>query len=178
MTVVQIRPARLDEVSTLNAFIARSARALSRGYYSDADIEALVAHVFGVDTQLIHDTSYFVVERDSALIACGGWSDRRTLFGGDQTKTAEDPRLDPACDAARIRAFFVDPDCARTGVGRILLAHAEDAARAKGFHRAALMATLPGVPFYERSGYHAVERVEHPVHGGLHVNFVRMERSL
>ena len=173
-----IRPARLDEVPALNTLIARSARALSRGYYTEAETEALIAHVFGVDSQLIHDGSYFVVERNAAFLACGGWSDRRTLFGGDQTKSAEDPRLDPSCESARIRAFFVDPSCARSGIGRALLSHAEDAARAKGFHRASLMATLPGVPFYEREGYHAVERVGHRMPDATTVAFVRMERSL
>jgi len=151
-----IRPARLDEVPALNALIARSARALSRGYYTEAETEALVAHVFGVDSQLIHDGSYFVVERNAAFLACGGWSDRRTM-------SAEDPRLDPSCESARIRAFFVDPSCARSGIGRALLSHAEDAARAKGFHRASLMATLP---------------VGHRMPDATTVAFVRMERSL
>ncbi len=175
--MAQIRPARLDEVKCMNALIARSARALSCGYYTGAEIEALVTYVFGVDTQLILDGSYYVVEQSGTMLACGGWSNRRTMFGGDQTKSGDDPRLDPDTDSARIRAFFVNPDCARTGIGRALLVHAENAARAKGFRHASLVATLPGVPFYEREGYDVVDHVEHVLPDATRVKFVRMERS-
>lgn len=174
----QIRPALLTEVPALNALIAASAHELSVGYYTPAQIESLITHVFGVDTQLLLDGTYFVVERDGALVACGGWSGRRTLFGGDQLKDARDPLLDPATEAARIRAFFVHPRWARQGIGRALLAHCEAAALAAGFSRAELMATLPGEPLYRALGYVALETVTHDLPDGRSVNFVRMGRPL
>ena len=111
-------------------------------------------------------------------MACGGWSARNTLYGGDQTKEGGDPRLDPATDAARIRAFFVDPDHARQGLGRALLRHAESAARAAGFRRLTLMATLPGEPMYRALGYLPLEEVVHPLPGGLEVRFIHMARAI
>lgn len=111
-------------------------------------------------------------------MACGGWSARQTLFGGDQAKAALDHRLDPAVDAARIRAFFVDPGAARQGLGRRLLRHCESEAHRAGFRRCELMATLPGEPFYRTEGYRALEPVSHPLPDGQHIRFVRMERSL
>jgi GNAT superfamily N-acetyltransferase len=174
----RLRVARLDEVGRLNALIAASARALSRGYYSPRQIEALIAQVFGVDTQLLADRTYYVIERDGELLACGGWSHRRTLFGGDQAKGATDPGLDPGTEAARIRAFFVHPAGARRGLGRRLLAYCESEAHRAGFHRAELMATLPGEPLYRAAGYESLERVEYALSGCEAVEFVRMGRSL
>jgi GNAT superfamily N-acetyltransferase len=173
-----LRPARLTEVPALNALIAASARALSRGFYTPAETDLLIRHVFGVDTQLITDQTYFVIERDGALAACGGWSARRTLFGGDQAKETLDPLLDPATEAARIRAFFVRPEWARQGLGRRMLHHAESCARAAGFGRVELMATLPGEPFYRAAGYESLEPVSHRLPGGETVPLVRMGRAL
>jgi GNAT superfamily N-acetyltransferase len=173
----QIRPATLTEVPALNVLIAASAKALSRGYYTPAQIESLITHVFGVDTQLILDGTYFVIEGDNRLAACGGWSGRRTLFGGDQTKGASDPLLDPDREPARIRAFFVHPARAREGLGRRLLAHCEAAAREAGFRNAELMATLPGVPLYAALGYEELEPVTHHLPDGTSVSFIRMGRS-
>ena len=158
--------------------MALSAEQLSRGYYTPAQIESLIIHVFGVDTQLLIDGTYYVIERDERLVACGGWSRRRTLFGGDQAKDTSDPVLDGATEAARIRAFFVHPGYARQGLGRKLLVHCEAAARAAGFHRAELMATLPGVPLYRALGYESLESVIHRLPDGLSVEFVRMGRVL
>lgn len=173
-----IRRALLAEVPSLNALIVASATELSRGYYSQAQIESLITHVFGVDTQLLIDGTYYVIEREGRLVACGGWSGRRTLFGGDQTKGGSDPVLDPTTEAARIRAFFVDPTHARQGLGRNLLQHCEAAARAAGFSRAELMATLPGEPLYRALGYHALESVRHELPDGQTVDFVRMGKTL
>lgn len=173
-----IRLAHLDDVPSLNALIVESADALSRGFYRPDEIDALITHVFGVDTQLIRDGTYFVIEQESTLVACGGWSARRTLFGGDQAKALADPRLDPASEAARIRAFFVHPSVARRGLGRRLLVHCEAAAVAAGFRRAELMATLPGEPLYRAVGYSALECVAHLLPDGQAVAFVRMGRSL
>jgi len=150
---------------------------LSRGYYTPAQVESLITNVFGVDTQLLLDGTYYVVECDARLVACGGWSRRATLFGGDQTKGSGDPLLDPATDAARVRAFFVHPSRARQGLGRKLLAHCEAEARAAGFGRAELMATLPGEPLYRALGYEALESVSHHLPDGQSVDFVRMGRD-
>lgn len=178
MASPSIRPARLEEIPELNRLIEESARALSRGFYSPTETEALIRYVFGVDTQLIHDGSYYVVEQEGRIVACGGWSARRTLFGGDQSKESADPALDPAHEPARIRAFFVHPEVARKGLGALLLEHCESAARDAGFLRTELMATLPGVPFYERAGYLPLESVSHPLLDGSRAPFVRMGRSL
>ena len=116
-----IRHAIPGDIPVLQQLIALSARGLGVGYYTPAQTESAIKYVFGVDTQLLIDGTYFAVEEDGEIIACGGWSKRSTLFGGDQFKTVADPLLDPAKDAARIRAFFVHPDKARLGVGRMLL---------------------------------------------------------
>lgn len=173
-----VRLARLDEIEELNTMIAESADVLSRGYYSVAQIGSLITHVFGVDTQLVLDASYFVIERDEQPVACGGWSARRTLFGGDQAKDENDPMLNPATDAARIRAFFVRPSAARQGLGRKLLHHCEAAADAAGFSRTELMATLPGVPLYTALGYEVIEPIDYALPNGISVPFVRMGRTL
>lgn len=178
MSAGLIRRALLTEVPSLNALIVASATELSRGYYSQAQIESLITHVFGVDTQLLIDGTYYVIEREGRLVACGGWSGRRTLFGGDQAKNGNDRVLDPGSEAARIRAFFVDPAHARQGLGRALLQHCESAARAAGFRRAELMATLPGEPLYRALGYQAVEPVLHHMPDGQTVDFVRMGKTL
>jgi GNAT superfamily N-acetyltransferase len=173
-----LRPAQLSEIAALNRLIAVSARILSKDYYSAQQIEALITHVFGVDTQLIEDDTYYVIERVGELVACGGWSHRRTLFGGDQAKIARDLDLDPRTEAARIRAFFVVPAAVRQGLGRRLLSHCEEQARIANFHRMELMATLPGEPLYRALGYEPLERVRHPLPGCEAVEFVRMGRSL
>ncbi|HEV8357779.1 MAG TPA: GNAT family N-acetyltransferase [Gemmatimonadales bacterium] len=173
-----MRPARPEELEPLNDLITESARVLSAGFYSARQIEALIRHVFGVDTQLILDRTYYVIERGGGLVACGGWSHRRTLFGGDQAKADSDADLDPGSEAARIRAFFVHPAAARQGLGRRLLSHCESEAYGAGFGRLELMATLPGEPFYRAAGYEALERVRHPLPDVPPVELVRMGRSL
>ncbi|PZU07287.1 MAG: GNAT family N-acetyltransferase [Sphingomonas sp.] len=172
-----IRPARRDEIPTLEAMIAASARVLSRGFYSEEETEAAIEHVFGVDTDLVDDGTYLIVEDEGRLLGCGGWSRQRTLFGGDRFAARTPGFLDPAIDAARIRAFFVAPEAARRGVGAALLAACEDRARAAGFTRAALMATLPGVPFYARHDYVAGEAIEQMC-GDCPVRFIAMTKDL
>jgi GNAT superfamily N-acetyltransferase len=173
-----LRPAQVAEVPELNRLIAASARGLSGAWYTARQIDALITQVFGVDTQLLADQTYYVIERARQLVACGGWSHRRTLFGGDQAKTPRDPDLDPRSDAARIRAFFVHPAAARQGLGRRLLEYCEAQALAAGFARTELMATLPGVPLYQAAGYLPLERVTHELKDCGPVEFVRMGRSL
>jgi GNAT superfamily N-acetyltransferase len=173
-----VRPAVHAEIPMLEALIETSARILSRGHYDEAEIEAAVAYVFGVDSDLVDDGTYLVAEGPGgAIIGCGGWSKRRTLFGGDQAGGRDSGQLNPATDAARIRAFFTAPGYERQGVASRLLAACENAAREAGFLRAALMATLPGLPFYSAHGYRAGEALDHPC-GGTAVPFVPMEKAL
>jgi GNAT superfamily N-acetyltransferase len=151
-------------------------RGLSEGHYTPAQVEAALVHMFGVDTQLVADGTYYVVEGDGALAAAGGWSARRTLFGGDQFKREADPRLDPATEPARIRAFFVHPSYARRGLGRALFDRCRADAESAGFASLELMATLPGVPLYRALGFVPHERHDVPV-GALALPCVRMTRS-
>jgi len=154
-----LRRATLADVSALDALIDRSVRGLGAAYYTPGEIEAGLRHVFGVDTQLVIDGTYYLIEHDAVPVACGGWSGRQTLFGGDQHKSGADARLDPSHAPARIRAFFVDPAHARRGLGRRLYQECADAARAAGFQSLELMATLPGVPLYAALGFDAHEHV-------------------
>ncbi|MDO7885617.1 GNAT family N-acetyltransferase [Hymenobacter cheonanensis] len=175
---VHTRPARLGEVAELNALIEQSVRQLSVAYYAPAQIDSALRYVFGVDTQLIIDGTYYVAEIDGHLAGCGGWSRRHTLYGGDQHKVAADPLLDPAQDAARIRAFFVHPSWARQGVGRAILAVCEAAARQAGFQRLELAATLPGEPLYAALGYAAGARLSPVLPDGQTLPIVQMHKQL
>lgn len=175
---LRVRPATAADVDVLRALITRSARALSAGHYTEAEAEAAIRYVFGVDTQLVADGTYLVAELDGAIAGCGGWSRRRTLYGGDQHKASEDPLLDPARDAARIRAFFVAPECARRGVASALMRACAAAAHAAGFRRLELMSTLPGIPLYEAFGFARLEAVRERMPDGVEVPFVRMARAL
>lgn len=150
-------------------------RELSRGYYTTAQVESALRHVFGPDTQLIADGTYGVIPApDGSLAAAGGWSRRRTLYGGDQMKGAEDPLLDPAREPARIRAFFVHPRWARQGLARRLFEHCAAEATAAGFRTMELMATLPGEPLYRALGFEPVESSEALLPDGVRLPLVRM----
>lgn len=175
---LRIRAAVAADVAALRELIARSARELSVADYTPAQVEGALRGAFGVDSQLIRDGTYFVVECAGELVGCGGWSRRRTLFGGDAFTQRDAAELDPIRDAAKIRAFFVHPDHARRGIGSALLAHCETAAQAHGFTRCELMSTLPGLKLYRRHGYQPGERVFHDVGGGETVEFVPMHKSL
>ena len=178
MPVMALRTATAADVPALDSLIARSGRALSAGFYTPAQAEAITTHVFGVDTQLIADGTYYVIEHDGRLVACGGWSRRGTLFGGDHTKRGDDPLLDPQSDPARIRAFFGEPSMARRGFGRRLLDACVAAARAAGFRTLELVATLPGEPLYRAGGFAVVERFELTLPGEVRVPVVRMRMAI
>jgi GNAT superfamily N-acetyltransferase len=162
----------------LSELIALSVRGLSTADYTPEQIEGALAHVFGVDTQLIQDGTYYVIEAGDALAAAGGWSARQTLFGGDQMKGDADLTIDAATVPARIRAFFVHPSWARRGLARQLYAACESAALARGFRRFELMGTLPGVPLYRSLGFEDLERVDVPLPGGQVLPCIRMGRSI
>lgn len=171
----QATPADCDEIREL---IARSIRALGAADYSVEQIEGALQGAFGLDSQLISDGTFFVVEGEGRLLGCGGWSYRRTLFGGDARSGRDAGTLDPATDAAKIRAFFIDPAAARRGIGTALLERCETEARRQGFRRAEMMATLPGKRLYEARGYVPGEKVQYPVGPGVTIEFVPMAKTL
>ncbi len=148
-----IRKARMEEREAIKHLIADSARYLSRKHYNDLQIETAITTVFGVDTDLIEDGTYLVAESDGQLVGCGGWSKRKTLFGGDQYSARDGGYLDPESEPAKIRAFFIHPDHARKGIARAILSECETQARAEGFRALELMATLPGIEFYKSCGF-------------------------
>lgn len=173
--MLSVRPATPADLPALELLIRRSVRELSVGFYDARQIESGLRYVFGADTQLIADGTYFVVcDAHGTLAAAGGWSRRRTLYGGDQAKLGPDDLLDPAHEAARIRAFFVSPDFARQGLGRRLFTHCRDAARAEGFGALELMATLPGVPLYRALGFEALAPGDATLPDGVVLPMVRM----
>ncbi len=176
--VPSIRAATEADVPAIRALIDDSVRILSRGFYSDAEIESGLRHVFGVDSALIADGTYFVCDDAGTVAAAGGWSRRRTLYGGDQAKHGPDPLLDPRAEPARIRAFFVAPAYARRGLGRRLLEHCAEAAAREGFTALELMATLPGVPLYTAMGFTALEPSAPVQPDGVALRMVRMHRAL
>jgi len=176
---LDLRVATVEDSPALNALIPASVRGLSQGYYTPAQIEsALVHHIFGVDSQLIADGSYFVVEHDDQIVGAGGWSKRKTLYGGDQLKSDADPLLDPAYDAAPIRAYFVHPEWARQGIGGRIMRACEAAARAAGFTRLDLGSTVQGEAFSRAMGYEVSERLEIARPDGASLPYAQMTKSL
>jgi GNAT superfamily N-acetyltransferase len=176
-----LRLAVPEDTSALSALIQRSVRQLQKFDYSAAQIDAALEMVFGVDSQLIADGTYFAVtpsENPQLIVGCGGWSRRRTLYGGDRWTGREDSSLDPVRDAAKIRAFFVHPDWSRQGIGSMILRACEAAAREAGFTRLELGATLTGIPLYAAHGYVARERSDAPLRDGLSLPIVRMEKFI
>lgn len=168
----------MKDRSEIEALVARSARGLGARDYTPQQIEEALRGAFGVDSQLVEDGTYFVVEADGRIVGAGGWSRRRTLFGSDSHAERDPTELDPRTDAAKIRAFFVDPAHARRGVGKTILEHCEAQARSCGFSRFELMATLTGIPLYAAYGYVAGSPVRHPLGGGLTMDFVPMRKQV
>lgn len=172
------RTAKLADIPALHALIEQSVRELQASDYTPEQLEGALGTYLGVDTQLIADGTYFAVEApDGALVACGGWSRRKTLFGADRRPDRDGSLLDPKADAARIRAFFVHPAWARRGIGSRILELCEEAARAEGFTRFEMGATLTGVPLYRRRGYVELEKIELPLANGHLLPIVRMAKS-
>jgi GNAT superfamily N-acetyltransferase len=175
---VKLRKAILADASSIEALIAASARALGAGDYSAEQIEAALLGAWGVDTEIIRDGTYFVGEVEDELVLCGGWSRRATSFGGDAHDRRESRLLDPQTEAARIRAFFVDPRWARRGLASRLLALCEGEARAAGFAATELVATLPGERLYARHGYVSAGRRAYALPGGGSIDFVPMRKRI
>jgi len=173
-----LRTARPGDVPAIRDLIVESVRGLSVSVYSPAQIESALTYIFGVDTQLIADGTYYIIVDADAVVAAGGWSGRQTLFGGDQHKGEADLTIDPATAPARIRAFFVHPAWARRGLARQIYAACEAAAAAAGFRRFELMATLPGVPLYRALGFVDLEPVSVPLPDGLTLPCIHMQRPM
>jgi GNAT superfamily N-acetyltransferase len=173
-----IRKAKPDDRESIERLIVESARKLSLEDYTEQQIEAAILTVFGVDTDLVLDGTYFVAESCGRLIGCGGWSRRKTLFGGDRFASRDSSELDPKTEAAKIRAFFVHPEFARKGIGRAILATCENEASAAGFRSVELMSTLPGLKLYRACGYEGDERVEYALVEGVRIEFVPMRKDL
>ena len=173
-----LRLASNEDIPRLELLIPLSARALQKPFYTPAQINAALGPIFGVDQQLIRDGTYFVAEREGQIVGCGGWSRRRSLYGGGRDRSMPDEELDPSQDAARVRAFFVHPDWARRGVGRSIMIACEQAIRAANFRNVEIVATLAGEPLYAAFGYAVIERYEIAMTGGLSLPVVRMTKSL
>lgn len=179
MSSFRIRTATLADVPSLKALLARSIDELQQGFLSEEQIRA--SHLsMGLDTQLVSDGTYVVVENSAGpIVGCGGWSFRNTLYGGDTGTAPRDAGvLDPARDAARVRAMYTHPEFTRRGIGKMILLENERRARAAGFKRVELMATLSGVPLYRACGYCAIEAVATLVTGPVAVPGLKMGKDL
>jgi GNAT superfamily N-acetyltransferase len=175
----KLRKAELKDRDEIAELIANSVRGLSSEDYTKRQIELSITSVFGVDEDLIRDGTYFVVESGDEIVGCGGWSRRKTLYGASIYDQSRDPHfLDPQTDAAKVRAFFIHPEHARKGIGTAILEASETEARARGFTRAEMMATLPGVKLYKMRGYDGDEMVAVPVGEGIDIACIRMHKSL
>jgi len=181
---IHFRRATLADLPALRALIEASVRGLVTKEYTPAQVEGCMGHALGLDTQLVGDGTYYIAELDTPevknaeMLGCGGWSYRRTLFGSDNADQRESSLLDPATDAAKIRAIFVHPAWARRGIGTAILAHCEHAAQMAGFSRVEMGSTLTGVPLYTLKGYAAQKNIEVPLPNGEVLTVVHMTKVL
>lgn len=173
-----IRQATTADIPDLKALVQLSVRRLQTRDYSPAQIESALTYIYDIDTQLILDGTYFVAEIEGVIAGCGGWSKRKTLYGGDKGKHGDDPLRDPRTDPALIRAMFTHPDYARQGIGREIMDMAEISAWRAGFTRLELVATVTGVPLYRKCGFHEVEAFAVPMPNGESLPVVRMAKAI
>ncbi len=178
MEGLEVRKAIPEDIAVLNELVRESVLGLGAADYSSEQLASALRYLFGIDSRLVEDGTYYVVEAEKRPVASGGWSRRRTLFGGDQYAARADDLLDPQTEPARIRAFFVHPDWARRGLGRLLLLECEGAASRSGFRRLELMATLTGVPLYERTGFRIVTTLDLELPDGVRFPLTRMGKEL
>ena len=173
-----IRPALLADRDDIQSLINISSRSLARDDYTSEQIEIALQAVLGIDTRLIRDGTYFVAVQNNRIVGCGGWSKRHTLFGGDKLGDRDDAELDPAVDAAKIRALYVHPNCARQGLGSQILSHCEQAAQLHGFRWFELGATLPGQWLFSANGYIAGEPYDYECMPGKYMTVVPMRKHI
>jgi len=174
---LRLRLARHEDMPVLSALMDAAIGQLLQAFLPPEGVKASY-EVMGLDTQLITDGTYFVVEDGDDIAGCGGWSRRATLFGGDHSAGRDAALLDPATDAARVRAMYTHPDHTRKGVGRLVLDACEAAARAEGFSRVEMAATMGGVPLYRACGYHDIEPFTAKTSTGYEVPLIRMGKAL
>lgn len=173
-----LRPATPADIPQIAALIALSVNGLQAGDYSPTQRAAALGSVFGIDTNLINDGTYLIAEFGGQMVGCGGWSRRQAMFGADSLAASQSGFLDPAKDAARIRAFFVHPDFARRGIGSKILLACENAAANSGFTRFELGSTLTGIPLYSAYGYTPIKCIDTPLPNGETLPIVLMGKSL
>lgn len=178
MEIPILRLATLADADAIDALMEASIRELFPRFYDAAQTDASVRYIGVVDRMLIEDGTYFVVEAGAEPVACGGWSRRDKLYSGSGEGASDARLLDPATEPARVRAMFVRADWTRRGLGTRILEACEAAARAEGFRTLALMATLPGVPLYERFGFRILERVQVPMPNGLSIGGASMDKPI
>ena len=177
--MISIRLACIKEVKTLNQIIALSAMELGKEDYSEQEIKVAIQYIYGIDTDLVNDKTYFVIEKNGEVAGSGGWSKRKKLFGGNNfVGNSESVFLDPLKDAAKIRAFFIHPKFARQGLGSMLLQYCELQAQKNGFTQLEMMATLPGVKLYKQLGYEAVSNEVVILPNKVSLRFVHMRKNL
>ena len=174
--VLTHRLAAREDMDALKALMDEAISELQKPFLDESRIASSRA-IMGLDTQLIDDGTYFIVESDGQLAGCGGWSRRATMYGGDQTPGRSAALLDPTKDAARIRAMYTHPNHTRKGVGRLIISLCEAAAKSEGFTRMELVATLAGEPLYRACGYEPYENIVDD-RGGAGVPLLRMKKSL
>jgi GNAT superfamily N-acetyltransferase len=172
-----LRLAVPEDLQALRALMNAAIGELLNPFLSPEEVAASF-EIMGLDSQLVADGTYFVVEEDGALAGCGGWSRRATLFGGDHSAGRDAALLDPARDAARVRAMYTHPDHVRKGVGRLILDACESAAAGEGFARCEMAATMAGEPLYRACGYTEIERFSASTSQGIEVPLVRMGKAL
>jgi GNAT superfamily N-acetyltransferase len=170
------RLARRDDLEALKILMDGAISENQRLFLNESQIASSRA-IMGLDTQLIDDGTYFIIEADGQMAGCGGWSRRATMYGGDQTPGRSAALLDPTQDAARIRAMYTHPSHTRKGIGRLIISLCEEAAKAEGFTKMELVATLSGEPLYRACGFEAYEEIRDD-RGGIAVPLLRMKKSL
>lgn len=173
-----IRAATLGDADAIDALMKLSTRHLFPGFYDAAQTASAVKYIASVDRMLLTDGTYFVLEVDGAMVACGGWSRRGKLYTGTHSAADNARIIDPATEPARVRAMFVRPDWTRRGLGTRILEACQAAAKAEGFTSLALMATLPGVPLYERFGFQLREHVQIPLPDGTSIGGALMDKLI
>ena len=173
-----MRKAVEADTAAIERVMRESTEALGAPWYDQRELASAVRFITILDPDLVRDRTYFVVEQESKIVACGGWSSRRKLFTGGGAGVDDSARLNPASEAARIRAMFVHPAAARRGLGRRILAACEEEARRASFARAELMATLPGVPLYRACGYDIIEETALLLGDGVQLPAARMQKLL
>jgi histone acetyltransferase (RNA polymerase elongator complex component) len=174
----KLRLATINDIDDISQLIQLSARKLGGEFYDEKTIELALQGAFGVDTQLIKDQTYYVIVIKNTIIACGGWSYRKTLFGSDDNNIRNPEKLNPIYEAAKIRAFFIHPDFARQGLGNLLLNECENQAKLYGFSQCHLMSTLSGVDFYQNNGYQGNQYINHYMDDKNQIQFLPMTKSI